>query len=81
MKIQFTSKAWEEYLYWQQTDKKILRKVNDLIQLVVKDPSSRTGKREVLRHPCAGYWSLRITDRHRLVYKAESDRLVIVQVR
>ena len=81
MKIQFTARAWEEYLYWQQTDKKILRKVNELIKDASREPHAGIGKPEPLKHAYAGYWSRRITDEHRLVYKAEEDNLVIVQVR
>ncbi|MCE0484409.1 MAG: Txe/YoeB family addiction module toxin [Methylacidiphilales bacterium] len=81
MKIQFSSRCWEEYLYWQQTDKKILRKINELIKEVSRDPFSGIGKPEPLRHSCAGYWSRRINDEHRLVYKIENEILIVVQVR
>jgi toxin YoeB len=81
MKILFSARCWEEYLYWQQTDKKILRKINDLIKEISRDPYVGIGKPEMLKHAYAGYWSRRITDEHRLVYKIENETLIVVQVR
>jgi len=81
VKIQFSGRRWEEYLYWQQTDQKILRKINDLIKEISRNPYDGIGKPEMLKHAYAGYWSRRITDEHRLVYKIEDKILVIVQVR
>jgi toxin YoeB len=81
MKIQFSARCWEEYLYWQQTDKKIVKKINDLIKEISRDPYEGIGKPEPLKHSYSGYWSRRITDEHRLVYKVEGEILIIVQVR
>ncbi len=81
MKIQFSARCWEEYLYWQQTDKKIVRKINDMIKEISRSPYNGIGKPEPLKHSYSGYWSRRITDEHRLVYKIEDEILIVVQVR
>lgn len=79
--LQFSDNAWEDYLYWQQTDKKMLKRVNDLIKAIQRDPFQGVGKPEPLRHALAGYWSRRIDDEHRIVYKVEAGVLLIAQVR
>jgi toxin YoeB len=79
--LQFSDPAWEDYLYWQQTDKKMLKRINDLIKAIQRDPFQGIGKPEPLRHALAGYWSRRITDEHRIVYKVEQGVLLIAQVR
>lgn len=81
MKIVFSSQAWEDYLHWQQTDRKLLKRINDLIKEVVRTPFEGTGKPEPLRHALGGYWSRRINDEHRLVYKVEGDSVLIAQAR
>lgn len=81
MKIIFASQAWDDYLHWQQTDKKLLKRVNALIKEITRTPFEGTGKPEPLRHVLAGYWSRRINDEHRLVYKVENDAVIIVQAR
>jgi toxin YoeB len=81
MKIVFSSQAWEDYLHWQQTDKKLLKRLNDLIREIVRTPFEGTGKPEPLRHALGGYWSRRINDEHRLVYKVEGDAVLIAQAR
>ena len=81
MKIIFSSESWEEYLYWQKTDKRILKRINDLIKEISRAPCYGKGKPEPLRHALAGYWSRRLNDEHRLVYKAKGDSLYIVQLR
>jgi toxin YoeB len=81
VKIVFSSQSWEDYLYWQKTDKRILKRINVLIREVCRDPFRGTGKPEPLRHALAGYWSRRINDDHRLVYKVEEDCVFIAQVR
>jgi len=81
MKILFSSQAWDDYLYWQQTDRKVLKRINDLIREIMRSPFSGMGKPEPLRHALAGYWSRRIDDEHRLVYKVAGDAVVIVQAR
>ncbi|MCI2245628.1 Txe/YoeB family addiction module toxin [Xanthomonas sp. PPL568] len=81
MTLQFSDNAWEDYLYWQQADKKMLKRINDLIKAIQRDPFQGIGKPEPLRHALAGYWSRRINDEHRIVYKVEQDVLLIAQVR
>jgi toxin YoeB len=81
MKLTFSAKAWEGYLYWQSTDKKILKRMNALIKEIQRTPFEGTGKPEPLKHGLAGYWSRRINDEHRLVYKVEGNAVWIAQVR
>ena len=81
MKIVFSSQAWDDYLYWQRTDRKILKRINDLIKEITRTPYEGTGKPERLRHALAGYWSRRINDEHRLVYKVHGDAVLIAQAR
>lgn len=79
--LQFSDNAWQDYLYWQQTDKKLLKRVNELIKAIQRDPFQGIGKPEPLRHALARYWSRRINDEHRLVYKVEGDTVMIAAVR
>ncbi|MEQ8688226.1 MAG: Txe/YoeB family addiction module toxin [Imperialibacter sp.] len=81
MKIVFLSPGWEDYLHWQQTDKKMLRRINELIKQCQRTPFEGIGKPEPLRSNLAGWWSRRIDHEHRLVYKAEGDSLYILQCR
>ena len=81
MKVTFSSQAWEDYLHWQQTDRKLLKRINALIKEISRTPFEGTGKPEPLRHALAGYWSRRITDEHRLVYQMQDDAVLIAQAR
>lgn len=81
MKLVFAEQAWEDYLYWQQHDKKVVKRINDLIREIVREPFSGIGKPEPLRHALAGYWSRRITDEHRIVYRPQDGALLIAQLR
>ena len=81
MKLVFAEQAWDDYLYWQQTDKKIVRRINDLVAAATRDPFSGIGKPEPLKYALAGYWSRRITEADRMVYKAEGGTLLIAQLR
>lgn len=81
MRIIFSSQGWEDYLHWQQADRKLLRRINDLIKEITRTPFEGTGKPEPLRHALAGYWSRRINDEHRLVYKVEDNGVLIAQAR
>ena len=81
MKIVFSANAWDEYLYWQKTDRKMLARINALIRDVQRKPYEGIGKPERLQHALAGYWSRRINDEHRLVYRVEGDAILIAQVR
>ena len=81
MKLIFAEKAWEDYLYWQKTDKKILKRINTLIKDIKREPFEGIGKPEPLKHALSGYWSRRINDEHRIVYKIYQESLLIAQVR
>ena len=81
MNITFTEKAWAGYVYWQTQDKKILKKLNALIEEVTRTPFEGTGKPEPLRHELAGFWSRRISDEHRLIYRIKDGALEIAQCR
>ena len=81
MKLVFAEQAWEDYLYWQQQDKRIVKRINELIDNTMREPFNGIGKPEPLKHALAGYWSRRITDEHRMVYKPERDALLIAQLR
>ena len=81
MKITFSSIAWDHYLYWQKTDKKILKRINILIKDIKRSPYEGIGKPEPLKHGLASYWSRRINDEHRIVYKFQNDTILIAQLR
>ncbi len=81
MKLVFSDEAWEDYLYWQQQDKRMVKRINELIAAAKRDPFAGIGKPEPLKHALAGFWSRRITDEHRMVYKAEKEALLIAQLR
>ena len=81
MILSFSDDAWEDYLYWQQHDKKILKKLNKLIKEIQREPFEGIGEPEPLKYNWSGYWSRRITIEHRLVYKVSDDTLMIAQCR
>jgi toxin YoeB len=81
MRIVFAERAWEDYLYWQQTDRQILQRINRLIREIQRQPFAGIGKPEPLKHGLSGYWSRRINDEHRMVYKVEDDELRLAQLR
>jgi len=81
MELIFMSPAWEDYLYWQKTDKKILKRVNELIRQCQRTPYKGIGKPEPLRGNLSGWWSRRIDHEHRLVYKFENNKIYILQCR
>ncbi|MBT3227366.1 MAG: Txe/YoeB family addiction module toxin [Deltaproteobacteria bacterium] len=81
MNIRFSSNAWTDYLYWQKTDKKLLKRVNTLIRDIQRHPHEGIGKPEPLKHGLSGYWSRRINDEHRIVYKCENETIMIAQLR
>lgn len=82
MKITFVETGWRDYLYWQATDRQILKRVNRLIEDIARgDPFEGIGKPEPLRHNLAGAWSRRITEEHRLVYLVDDESVVIVAAR
>lgn len=77
--IKWTDGAWEDYLYWQQTDKQILKRINLLIKEIQREPFAGIGKPEPLKFGLTGYWSRRINDEHRLVYNVDETGLIILQ--
>ena len=81
MILSWAEKAWDDYLYWQATDKKRLQRINALIKDVERQPFDGLGNPEPLRHNWTGYWSRRIDREHRLVYKITKKTIVIVQCR
>ena len=81
MKLVFAESAWEDYLYWQKTDKRMLKRTNTLIKDISREPFEGIGKPEPLKHALSGYWSRRINDEHRVVYKVKGDSLLIAQLR
>ena len=81
MVIKFSTNGWEDYLYWQATDRKILRRINQLIKDIERDPFAGIGKPEPLRHQLSGFWSRRIDSQHRLVYTVHDDILFVAQCR
>ena len=81
MKLIFSDEAWEDYLFWQKQDKTMVKRINELIEHTSREPFAGIGKPEPLKHALAGYWSRRITDEHRMVYKPEKEALLIAQLR
>jgi len=81
LKLIFSENAWEDYLYWQNTDKQILKRINELIKDIQKNKYKGIGKPEPLKHNLSGYWSRRINNEHRLIYKVEEDKIMIAQLR
>ena len=82
MTVQFSTRAWDDYLYWQQHDRKILKKINTLLEDIGRgDPHDGIGKPEPLKHALGGFWSRRITDEHRLVYRVSEQTIQIAQAR
>ncbi len=78
MLVAFTPTAWEHYIYWQNIDKKVLKRINELIKDSSRNPFEGIGKPESLKHDLKGYWSRRITDEHRLVYTVKDEALIII---
>jgi toxin YoeB len=79
MQKAWTDEAWEEYLYWQVQDKKTLKRINSILKDINHSPFSGIGKPEPLKHELQGYWSRRIDEANRIVYKVENEQIVIVQ--
>jgi len=77
----WSDRAWEDYLYWQEQDKKVLRRINQLLKDIDRNSFAGIGKPEPLRHDRQGYWSRRIDETHRLIYRIEKGRLEIAQCR
>jgi len=81
VKFIFSENAWDDYLYWQRNNPKLLKRINSLIKDIQRQPFEGVGKPEPLKHNFSGYWSRRITDEHRIIYKLENDSLMIAQLR
>lgn len=81
MKLAWSTTAWKDYIYWQQTDRKKLRRINTLIKEVLRDPIQGMGNPEPLRYELQGFWSRRIDREHRLVYTYNSKEILIIACR
>lgn len=81
MKLVFADEAWEDYVYWQKQDRKMVERINKLIAEVKRKPFSGVGKPEPLKHALSGYWSRRINDEHRMVYRIEGESRLLAQLR
>jgi toxin YoeB len=81
MTLSFTQRGWDDYQRWIRNDKRILRRINELIKAVQRDPFAGIGKPEPLRHQLQGYWSRRVSDEHRLVYSVTNDTITIIACR
>jgi toxin YoeB len=81
VRLVFTPHGWDDYKHWQSADRAILKRVNRLLDDVLRDPFAGIGKPEQLKHALAGAWSRRITDEHRLVYLVDGDDIVVLQAR
>lgn len=81
MRLAWDESAWEDYLWWQTQDRKVLKRINALIRDIDRNGNEGLGKPEPLKHGLSGYWSRRITDEHRLVYKIVNDEIRIASCR
>jgi len=81
VKLVFSEQAWDDYLYWQKTDKKLLERINALVKDMSRSPFAGIGKPEPLKNALSGYWSRRINDEHRIVYKIADGSVLIAQLR
>ncbi len=81
MNLIFSDQAWEDYQYWQETDKKMIRRIHELLKDIRRNPHSGIGKPEPLRHALAGFWSRRIDQEHRLVYRFTEQVILLAQMR
>ena len=81
MNYVFVDESWEDYLYWQKTDKKKVKKINDLLKDISRNPFDGIGKPEPLKHKYSGFWSRRIDSEHRLIYQYREGEILIVKCR
>lgn len=81
MKLVFAADVWEDCLYWPPQDRRVLDRIHKLIQAIRRDPFAGIAKSESLQHARAGFWSRRMTDEHRMVYRIDGDGLLIAQLR
>ncbi|MFC0181016.1 Txe/YoeB family addiction module toxin [Thorsellia kenyensis] len=81
MNITFSDQAWEDYIYWQKIDKRLTKKINDLIKEIKRTPFEGTRKPEPLKHNLAGFWSRRINEEHRIIYEISNSAILIASCR
>jgi toxin YoeB len=81
MKYIFVDESWEDYLYWQKNNKRMLNKINQLLKDISPTPFSGLGKPEPLKYKYQGFWSRRIDDEHRLIYRVTNDEIHIAKCR
>ena len=81
MRLTWLPNGWNDYLYWQENDRKILQRVNELIRDALRNPFTGIGKPELLRNNLKGWWSRRVTQEHRLIYRVDGESLLIMQCR
>ncbi|HEY4917418.1 MAG TPA: Txe/YoeB family addiction module toxin [Solirubrobacteraceae bacterium] len=81
MRLVFTPQGWEDYTYWQRTDRALVKRINRLLDDALRNPTVGIGKPEALKYGIAGAWSRRITEEHRLVYRVLAEDLVVLQAR
>jgi toxin YoeB len=81
MKYVFVEESWDDYLYWQKTDKKKLLRINELLKDIARQPYGGIGKPEPLKHQLAGFWSRRIDEEHRLIYTVRGDEILVAKCR
>jgi toxin YoeB len=81
VRVVFSEHAWDDYLYWQKSDRKVVLRINALIRDIQRAPYEGVGKPEALKHALSGWWSRRITEEHRIVYRVVGDDLQIAQLR
>lgn len=81
MILLFTDESWEDYLYWQKTDKKMLKRINELIKDIKRHPFEGIGKPEALKYKYQGFWSRRNNQEHRVIYQIKGEQLIIAKCR
>jgi len=81
MRYIFVEESWDDYLYWQETDKKMARRINELLKHISRNPFSGIGKPEPLKYKYKGFWSRRINEEHRLIYQVKENEVLIVKCR
>ena len=81
MKYIFVDESWEDYLYWQKTNKKVLNRINILLKDISRNPHTGIGKPEPLKYKYKGFWSRRIDNEHRLIYRVVKDQILIAKCR
>lgn len=81
MKVTFSADGWDDYLFWQETDKRMLQAMNKLIRECMRTPFSGSGQPEPLRNQLSGLWSRRMNQKHRLIYRVTDEAIVVIQCR